>query len=83
MSNGFIYVVDAHFIDKIEKKKSWTQVPVHKTRYPPEPVLLDCLEMTIHIFLVSISVLHRHVVISLLCPTVGSNWISKNSNVVK
>jgi hypothetical protein len=21
MSNGFIYVVDAHFIDKIEKKK--------------------------------------------------------------
>jgi hypothetical protein len=28
MSNGFIYVVDAHFIDKIEKKKekkSWTQ----------------------------------------------------------
>ena len=29
MSNGFIYVVDAHFIDKIEtKKKSWTQVPV-------------------------------------------------------
>jgi len=29
MSNGFIYVVDAHFIDKIEKKNiSWTQVPV-------------------------------------------------------
>ena len=28
MSNGFIYVVDAHFIDKIEVKKSWTQVPV-------------------------------------------------------
>ena len=28
MSNGFIYVVDAHFIDKIEKKISWTQVPV-------------------------------------------------------
>jgi hypothetical protein len=29
MSNGFIYVVDAHFIDKIEKEtKSWTQVPV-------------------------------------------------------
>ena len=29
MSNGFIYVVDAYFIDKIEKKKkSWTQVPV-------------------------------------------------------
>jgi hypothetical protein len=28
MSNGFIYVVDAHFIDKIEEKKSWTQVPV-------------------------------------------------------
>jgi hypothetical protein len=28
MSNGLIYVVDAHFIDKIEKKKkiSWTQV---------------------------------------------------------
>jgi hypothetical protein len=22
MSNGFIYVVDAHFIDKIEKKKN-------------------------------------------------------------
>jgi hypothetical protein len=30
MSNGFIYVVDAHFIDKIEKKKSWTEVPVGK-----------------------------------------------------
>jgi hypothetical protein len=28
MSNGFIYVVDAHFIDKIEEKKSWIQVPV-------------------------------------------------------
>ena len=28
MSNEFIYVVDAHFIDKIEKKKSWTQVPL-------------------------------------------------------
>ena len=28
MSNGFIYVVDAHFIDIILKKKSWTQVPV-------------------------------------------------------
>jgi hypothetical protein len=28
MSNGFIYVVDAHFIDKIEEKKSWTQVAV-------------------------------------------------------
>jgi hypothetical protein len=33
MSNGFIYVVDAHFIDKIKKiKKSWTQVPVTKMR---------------------------------------------------
>jgi hypothetical protein len=32
MTNGFIYVVDAHFIDKIEEKKiSWTQVPVVKT----------------------------------------------------
>jgi hypothetical protein len=32
MSNGFIYVVDAHFIDKIEeRKKSWTQVPVQST----------------------------------------------------
>jgi hypothetical protein len=30
MSNGFIYVVDAHFIDKINNKKSWTQVPVGK-----------------------------------------------------
>ena len=30
MSNVFIYVVDAHFIDKIENKKSWTQVPVDK-----------------------------------------------------
>ena len=28
MSNGFIYVVDAHAIDKIEEKKSRTQVPV-------------------------------------------------------
>jgi len=28
MSNGFIYVVDAHFIDKIEKKISWSQVLV-------------------------------------------------------
>jgi hypothetical protein len=28
MSNGFIYVVDAHFIDKIEEKKSWTEMPV-------------------------------------------------------
>jgi hypothetical protein len=28
MLNGFIYVVDAHFIDKIEEKKSWIQVPV-------------------------------------------------------
>jgi hypothetical protein len=28
MSNGFIYVVDAHFIDKIEEKKSLSQVPV-------------------------------------------------------
>ena len=28
MSNGFIYVVDAHFIDKLKKKKSWTQVHV-------------------------------------------------------
>ena len=28
MSNGFIYIVDAHFIDKIEENKSWTQVPV-------------------------------------------------------
>ena len=28
MSNGFIDVVDAHFIDKIEEKKSWIQVPV-------------------------------------------------------
>jgi hypothetical protein len=36
MSNGFIYVVDAHFIDKIEKKtkKSWTQVPVGNL-FPP------------------------------------------------
>ena len=24
----YVYVVDAHFIDKIEEKKSWTQVPV-------------------------------------------------------
>jgi len=31
MSNGFIYVVDAHFIDKIEEKKFWTQVPVGRT----------------------------------------------------
>ena len=31
MSNWFIYVVDAHFIDKIEEQKiSWTQVPVGK-----------------------------------------------------
>jgi len=29
MSNGLIYVVNAHFIDRIEKKISWTQVPVH------------------------------------------------------
>jgi hypothetical protein len=28
ISNGFIYVVDAHFIDKIEEKISWTQMPV-------------------------------------------------------
>jgi hypothetical protein len=28
MSSGFIYVVDADFIDKIEDKKSWIQVPV-------------------------------------------------------
>ena len=28
MSNEFMYVVDAHFIDKIEKMISWTQVPV-------------------------------------------------------
>jgi hypothetical protein len=28
MLNGFIYVVDVHFIDKLEEKKSWTQVPV-------------------------------------------------------
>jgi hypothetical protein len=30
MSNGFIYVVDAHFIDNIEEEKKifWTQVPV-------------------------------------------------------
>jgi hypothetical protein len=28
MSKGFMYVVDAHFIDKIEEEKSWTQVPV-------------------------------------------------------
>jgi hypothetical protein len=29
MSNGFIYVVEENFIDKIgERKKSWTQVPV-------------------------------------------------------
>ena len=28
MSNEFMYVVDGHFIDKIEKKISWTQVPV-------------------------------------------------------
>jgi hypothetical protein len=26
MSSGFIYVVDAHFSDKIEEKKSWTQI---------------------------------------------------------
>ena len=46
MSNGFIYVVDAHFIDKIEKKKkSWTQVPVEQTivrmtlRYDPVIVI--------------------------------------------
>jgi hypothetical protein len=31
MSNRFIYVVDAHFIDKIKKKISWTQVPVVNT----------------------------------------------------
>jgi hypothetical protein len=31
MSNGFIYVADAHFIDTIEKKISWTKVPVVKT----------------------------------------------------
>jgi hypothetical protein len=31
MSNGFIYVVNAHFIDKIQKKNSWTQVPVVRT----------------------------------------------------
>jgi hypothetical protein len=30
MSNRLIYVLDAHFIDKIEKNKiSWTQVPVN------------------------------------------------------
>jgi hypothetical protein len=29
MSNGFIYVVDAHFNDKIEEEQiRWTQVPV-------------------------------------------------------
>jgi hypothetical protein len=28
MSNGFIYIVDAQFIDKIEEKKSWAHVPV-------------------------------------------------------
>ena len=27
MSNGFIYVVDAHFIDKIEKKKKKKSEP--------------------------------------------------------
>ena len=39
MSNGFIYVVDAHFIDKIEEKKSWTQVPVVNS-YNPLPLYI-------------------------------------------
>jgi hypothetical protein len=34
MSNGFIYVVDAHFIDKIEEIKSWNQVPVIRMFIP-------------------------------------------------
>jgi hypothetical protein len=39
MSNGFIYVLDAHFIDKIEeKKKSWTpsacEISVFLTTFP-------------------------------------------------
>jgi hypothetical protein len=42
MSNGFIYVVDAHFIDKIEKK------------YPGPKCLWFCIvifaEMQAHIF---------------------------------
>jgi hypothetical protein len=33
MPHRFIYVVDAHFIDKIEEKKSWTQVPVFLMSY--------------------------------------------------
>jgi hypothetical protein len=36
MSNGFIYVVDAHFIDKIEKKY-------------PGPTCLHCMSFMIHI----------------------------------
>jgi hypothetical protein len=48
MSNGFIYVVDAHFIDKIEEKKiSWTQVPVNhskrKIRYKIKNILTNAL----------------------------------------
>ena len=35
MSKGLIYVADAHFIDKIEEKKSWTQVPVSKRLQRP------------------------------------------------
>ena len=43
MSNGFIYVVDAHFIDKVEKKKSWTQVPVEKNCERLERKIMDAM----------------------------------------
>ena len=51
MSNGFIYVVDAHFIDKIEKrkKKSWTQVPEHQTTNK-QTTILDLLSIRIILF---------------------------------
>ena len=58
MSNGIIYVVDAHFLDKIEeKKKSWTQVPVVSSfdetdRHDITEILLKVLLSTITLTMV-------------------------------
>ena len=61
MSNGFIYVVDAHFIDKIEEKKSWAQVPVQMTCFCDNSDTLIVAQLTnnnnIHVHVVNNEVL--------------------------
>jgi hypothetical protein len=51
MLNGFICVVDAHFIDKIEEKKTWTQVPMG---YPRNASWM-CTKFDIYVFINKLS----------------------------